>query len=105
MVQRYSIDAANPRQYSDDDDATKLLRGNINGHIIRFRENADDVKATEFVWDIFLFGAEADALSDVNLSGLTDNNDFSSPEACGLTIAVYYGFKPMTAHILTQPTV
>ena len=76
----HSIDAANPRQYSDDDDATKLLRGNINGHIIRFRENADDVKATEFVWDIFLFGAEADALSDVNLSGLTDNNDFSSPD-------------------------
>lgn len=76
----HAIDAANPRHYSDDDDASNRLRGNINGHIIRFRENGDDVTAKTFVWDIFLFGAEADAMSNVNLSGLTDANDFSSPD-------------------------
>lgn len=74
------IDAANPRQYSDDDDATNRLRGNINGHVIRFRETGDDVTATSFTWDIFLFGAEADSIPGVNLSGLTDANDFSSPD-------------------------
>lgn len=74
------IDAANPRQYSDDDDTTNRLRGNINGHVIRFRETGDDVTATSFTWDIFLFGAEADSIPGVNLSGLTDANDFSSPD-------------------------
>ena len=76
----HAIDAANPRQYSDDDDTTNRLRGNINGHIIRFRENGDDVTAKTFVWDIFLFGAESDSIEGVNLSGLTDANDFSSPD-------------------------
>lgn len=76
----HAIDAANPRQYSDDDDATNRLSGNINGHIIRFRETGDDVTATSFTWDIFLFGAEADSIPGVNLSGLTDANDFSSPD-------------------------
>src|SRR5690606_25589267 len=76
----HAIDAANPRQYTDDDDATNRLSGNINGHIIRFRETGDDVTATSFTWDIFLFGAEADSIPGVNLSGLTDANDFSSPD-------------------------
>lgn len=76
----HPIDAANPRQYSDDDDATSRLRGNINGHIIRFRETADDVNAKSFTWDIFLFGAEEDSIPGVNLSGLTGANDFSSPD-------------------------
>lgn len=76
----HQIDAANPRQYSDDDDKNNRLGGNINGHIIRFREDQDDVTAKSFTWDIFLFGAESDSLPGVNLSGLTDHNDFSSPD-------------------------
>ena len=73
------VDAANPRNYADNDKGGNP-RGNINGHIIRFRETNDVVTAKTFVWDIFLFGAEADSLPNVNLSGLTDNNDFSSPD-------------------------
>lgn len=76
----YPTDAANPRRYSDDDDASNRLRGNINGHIIRFREPNADVTARSFEWDIFLFGAESDSIEGVNLSGLTDANDFSSPD-------------------------
>lgn len=37
----------------------KTTKGNVNGHIIRFREDADQVTASKFVWDIFLFGAQA----------------------------------------------
>ena len=74
-------DAANPRHY-DDPKGTKDQYGNPNGHIIRLRENGDDPAATGFSWDIYLFGADsaqADANS-VNLSGLTADNDFSSPD-------------------------
>ena len=76
----YETDAANPRNYFDNDSGSTSLRGNINGHIIRLREDGDTTTASSFVWDIFLFGAEADSLSNVNLSGLTDANDFSSPD-------------------------
>lgn len=76
----YPTDAANPRRYSDDDDTSNRLRGNINGHIVRFREPNADVRATTFTWDIFLFGAESDSIEGVNLSNLTDANDFSSPD-------------------------
>ncbi len=70
-------DAANPRYY-EDLKGTTSQKGNPNGHIIRWRENGTDV--TKLNWDIYLFGAQADAASDVNLSGLTDVNDFSSPD-------------------------
>lgn len=73
-------DAANPRHYNDPKGASNQY-GNPNGHILRLRENAGDPAATGFVWDIYLFGADsADANSDVNLSGLTASNDFSSPD-------------------------
>lgn len=72
----YVTDAANPRNYTDPEGG----KGNVNGHIIRFREDADNTTATTFKWDIYLFGAEAKMLENVNLSGLTDNNDFSSPD-------------------------
>lgn len=44
--------------------------------------------ATTFSWGACLFGAQADAWSDasttmVNLSALSDGQDFSSPTACG----------------------
>jgi uncharacterized protein len=71
-------DAANPRAYLDNDGRARS--GNPNGHIIRFREVANASTATTFNWDIFLFGAEEDAGAGINLSGLSDKNDFSSPD-------------------------
>ena len=59
---------------------TTTQKGNPNGHIIRWRETGGDPAATTFAWDIYLFGAEAGAPADVNLSGLTAVNDFSSPD-------------------------
>ncbi|WP_120076945.1 PhoX family protein [Aurantiacibacter odishensis] len=73
-------DAANPRHYSDPRNGNPNF-GNPNGHIIRIREGGDNTAATRFLWDIYLFGADsADASSDVNLSGLGPENDFSSPD-------------------------
>lgn len=65
------VSASNPRSYNND--------GNDNGHIIRWAEAGGDHAATSFEWDIYLFGAPND-LSAENLSGLNDNNDFSSPD-------------------------
>jgi secreted PhoX family phosphatase len=76
---KYPVDAMNPRQYADDK-AGKVSIGNNNGHIIRFKEKDSRADATSFTWDIYLFGAQADAASAINLSGLTDANDFSSPD-------------------------
>lgn len=76
----YPTDAANPRNYTDLYTGTKEQKGNVNGHIIRFREADDKTTAETFKWDIYLFGAEASMASNINLSGLTDNNDFSSPD-------------------------
>ncbi|WP_199873407.1 PhoX family phosphatase [Ideonella sp. A 288] len=77
-------DAANPRYYEDSfanaDGSSRTNRGNPNGHIIRWREDAGRVSATKFAWDIYLFAAQSDAAVDVNLSGLTAVNDFSSPD-------------------------
>ncbi|MDO7208301.1 PhoX family phosphatase [Acinetobacter nosocomialis] len=76
----YPTDAANPRNYTDLYAGTKEQKGNVNGHIIRFKETDDKTTAETFKWDIYLFGAEASMASNINLSGLTDNNDFSSPD-------------------------
>jgi uncharacterized protein len=81
-----NTDAANPRAYSDAQGATteaaaRTNTGNVNGHIIRFREAADDNAATVFSWDVYLFGSQADApAAAINLSGLSPENDFSSPD-------------------------
>jgi secreted PhoX family phosphatase len=74
-------DAANPRHYNDPKGDRDQV-GNPNGHIVRLRESGDDPAATGFEWDIYLFGADStDADPDnVNLSGLDDSNDFSSPD-------------------------
>jgi len=72
-----ALDAANPRYY-DDGEGNK---GNPNGHILRIREASGDPVATTFNWDITLFGAEFGLdTSNINLSGLSDDNDFSSPD-------------------------
>ncbi|MGN5755450.1 PhoX family protein [Acinetobacter calcoaceticus] len=76
----YATDAANPRNYTDLKDGKTTQKGNVNGHIIRFKETDDKTTAETFKWDIYLFGAEASTASNINLSGLTDNNDLSSPD-------------------------
>lgn len=72
------VDHVNPRSYAD---APGTSTGNINGHIVRLREEGGENGATTFAWDIYLFGAEAgmDPVK-VNLSGLTADNDLSSPD-------------------------
>jgi len=67
-----TVNAANPRSYADPDG--KKGSGNPNGHIIRWRE-----ETSGFKWDIFLFGSEEDN-SQSNVSKLTANNSFSSPD-------------------------
>lgn len=47
------------------------------GHIVRWDESADH---KTFTWDIFLFGSPADGGEAINLSGLTDLNQFASPD-------------------------
>ena len=86
-----AVDAVNPRSYLDADTATSTSPGNINGHIVRMREANDDGAATSFTWDIYLFGAQANANPAlVNLSGLTNDQDFSSPD--GLWFSPKTGF-------------
>jgi len=58
-------DAANPRG------------PNRHGHIIRWHDSDDQVS---FTWDIFVFGANADGGADINRSGLTELNQFASPD-------------------------
>ena len=79
-----ALDAANPRFYTDSAGA-----GNVNGHIIRWREADGSAAATTFTWDVYVFGAQANVdaggnnthyQANINISGLTDDNDFSSPD-------------------------
>jgi secreted PhoX family phosphatase len=83
------VDAANPRFYNDRTTTGVDQRGNPNGHIIRFAEDAGYADALSFTWDVFLFGARASAdPANVNVSGLTDANDFSSPDGLRFSRAV-----------------
>ena len=82
-------DSANPRAYADVK-GTAVQRGNPNGHIVRFKEGAGASAATAFAWDVYLFGAETGANGGlVNLSNLTADQDFSSPD--GLAFSPYTG--------------
>jgi uncharacterized protein len=74
--------AANPRHYGDPNLSGSTSYGNPNGHIIRLRETGDSNAATTFNWDIYLFGADSTDANptNVNISGLTTANDFSSPD-------------------------
>ncbi len=74
-----STNASNPRHYNDARTNGTAQRGNPNGHIIRWLES--EPAALTFRWDVYLFGARATAnAQNVNLSGLTAENDFSSPD-------------------------
>ena len=82
-------DSANPRAYTDMK-GTSTQNGNPNGHIVRFKEGTGAAQATTFTWDVYLFGAEASAdAGKVNLSSLTADQDFSSPD--GLAFSPYTG--------------
>ncbi|QBF84076.1 PhoX family phosphatase [Shewanella maritima] len=47
------------------------------GHVIRWDEGET---ATEFTWDIFVFGSDAAGDAQTNLSGLNEFNQFASPD-------------------------
>ncbi len=76
-ARRAGVNAANPRNY--DADGNGSVDGNRNGHIIRWRETGDRADATAFTWDIFLFGSRAGKRPE-NISGLTEDNAFASPD-------------------------
>jgi secreted PhoX family phosphatase len=74
-------DSANPRVYSDIRNGSSTQNGNPNGHVLRVREGAAGSAAASFAWDVYVFGAESSAApGTVNLSSLTDDQDFSSPD-------------------------
>ncbi len=76
-----ALDAANPRHYNDARTNGSAQRGNPNGHIIRWKEAGGDHAGVAFSWDIYLFAARAGTDPvNVNLSGLTADNDLSSPD-------------------------
>jgi secreted PhoX family phosphatase len=87
-------DSANPRAYTDLKGSSEQ-KGNPNGHSLRLKEGAAGATALAFTWDVYLFGAESGAAADkVNLSSLTSDQDFSSPD--GLA------FSPSTGIIWIQ---
>ncbi len=85
-------DAANPRHYVDPYGAAQTVQdGNPNGHIIRLKEAAS-TESTSFTWDIYAFGAGSDLdAANINVSGLTADNDFSSPDGLAFARASHAG--------------
>ncbi len=69
------LSASNPRSYTVNGKRT----GNENGHIIRWAEAGGDHAALSFEWDVYLFAAPNNLAAE-NLSQLSANNDFSSPD-------------------------
>lgn len=91
------VEPASPRYWQDDNSlgGPKLL-GNVSGQVMRIRETDNDASATTFNWDIFLFASQAKASAgyddadfqkNVNISGLTDDNDLSKPDGCWFSLA------------------
>lgn len=75
-----TTDAANPRSYSAPKITGASYSGNPNGHIVRFADSNGDPTSLSFKWDVYLFGARTGSSADVNLSQLSADNDFSSPD-------------------------
>jgi len=71
-----SIDAVRAGYATAPTDAANPRPRNEGGQVIRWRESAHS--STAFDWEIFVFGAAAD--DTVNLSGLTEANQFASPD-------------------------
>jgi len=73
--------AANPRAYDADTGSyTTSQNGNVNGHVIRWRETGGDHTAMSFNWDIYVFASRAAYPANVNISALDASNDMSSPD-------------------------
>ena len=73
-------DGPNPRAYTDVKGGTTDQKGNPNGHILRMKD-VGGAATTTFMWDIYLFGAEAGAdTTKINMSKLSADQDFSSPD-------------------------
>ncbi|MDT0618040.1 PhoX family phosphatase [Salinisphaera sp. P385] len=70
----------NTNRGPDQTDAANPRGPNTHGHVIRLAENDDNPAATGFVWDIFVFGSNANADPSFNISGLTLDNEFGSPD-------------------------
>lgn len=80
-----AVDAANPRSFRSGQDSL----GNAYGHVIRWAEDGGYADALSFRWDVYLFGSRATEPSEnVNLSELTEGNDFSSPDGARFSSAV-----------------
>ncbi|MFP5440850.1 MAG: PhoX family protein [Gammaproteobacteria bacterium] len=78
---RTAANAANPRIYDADTGSyTSSLNGNVNGHIVRWREDNRRHDSLSFAWDIYLFGSREAYPAYVNLSFLDASNDLSSPD-------------------------
>lgn len=77
-----TTNAPNPRAYQNNPGTGTA--NNPNGHIVRIREDGDNTDAKTFKWDIYMFGVDATdypaTATNVNVSGLTVANDFSSPD-------------------------
>lgn len=74
-----NTDPANPRFYDNVATNGSVTRGNRNGHVIRMAESGGNA-GTTMRWDVYLFGARSNAPASANISQLTANNDFSSPD-------------------------
>lgn len=102
------VDAANPRVYTDSrNGGAQSAPGNLYGHIIRMREAGGSSTATTFTWDVYLYGAQSardgnspltaeQYLARVNLSALTSEQDFSSPDG------LWFSPKTGVAYIQTD---
>lgn len=77
-----TTNAPNPRAYQNNPGSGSA--NNPNGHIVRIREDGDNTDARTFKWDIYMFGVDSTdypaSSTNVNVSGLTTANDFSSPD-------------------------
>ncbi|UTY56584.1 PhoX family phosphatase [Massilia sp. erpn] len=79
------VDGPNPRAYTDLKGKSEQ-KGNPNGHILRIKEGSAGASSATFSWDVYLFGAESGAdAGKVNLSSLTADQDFSSPDGLAFT--------------------
>ncbi|GGY75323.1 PhoX family protein [Marinobacter zhanjiangensis] len=73
----------NSQREEDDTDPANPNGPNPWGHIIRWKEAGGDQSATEFEWDIFVFGGESGTQTVVDgdvVVELDESNQFNSPD-------------------------
>ncbi|WP_312934366.1 PhoX family phosphatase [Pseudomonas sp.] len=67
----------NPLRTADGVNVANPRGPNRHGHIVRWHDSDDQ---RSFTWDIFVFGANAAGGAEINRSGLTEHNQFASPD-------------------------